>query len=105
MAVTLQSDGTADTEKIKLLTKEKTMERSLYCFLSITLFLSKQTCRGHREDASSFSERSFLETIELFSKYDLVLKEHFTENSKRDGDGFIFHLVQKSTASLNKKKM
>lgn len=42
MAVTLQSDGTADTEKIKLLTKEKTMERSLYCLLSITFFLSKQ---------------------------------------------------------------
>ena len=85
--------------------KKKQWREVYIVFLASHYSSASKTCRGHREDASSFSERSFLETIELFSKYDLVLKEHFTENSKRDGDGFIFHLVQKSTASLNKKKM
>ena len=66
------------------LKKRQKWRKILYHLFDITLFLNKQhlPCRVFQEDGSSLSKGHFAETVQLLSKYDPVLKEHFTRNIK-----------------------
>ena len=66
------------------LKKRQKRRKILYNLFDITLFLNKQhlACRIFQEYGSSLNKGNFVETVELLSKYDPVLKEHFTRNIK-----------------------
>ncbi|XP_063794591.1 zinc finger MYM-type protein 1-like [Pseudophryne corroboree] len=79
LAAGLRLHKTIDAKSISLMEMEKKKWRDiLHRLLDITLFLAKQNLafRGHKEDETSLNKGNFLEMVEVFSKYDPVLKEH-----------------------------
>ena len=70
-----------------ILSEEKKWRDLLARMLDIIKFLAKQNLafRGHREhggrDDTSCNKGNFLELVQLLSKYDPVLREHFTKVS------------------------
>ncbi len=78
--------------------KDKERERNrevLSRLIAITLFLARQgmSFRGDDETSSSQNQGNFLELVELFSKYDSVIKLHLDAVKERQG-------TQKKTSCL-----
>lgn len=70
--------------------KDKERERNrevLSHFIAITLFLARQgmSFRGDDETSSSQNQGNFLELVELFSKYDSVIKLHLDAVKEKQG--------------------
>ncbi len=70
--------------------KDKERERNrevLSRLIAITLFLARQgmSFRGDDETSSSQNQGNFLELVELFSKYDSVIKLHLDAVKERQG--------------------
>lgn len=79
-------------DQVSQAAKDKERERNreiLSRFIDITLYLARQGMpfRGDDETLSSQNRGNFLELVELFSKYDSVIKLHIDAIKERQGPG------------------